>query len=187
MTTAQIVKLAVFFVVSVWLAYFSRASLRLPGSHGFYRFFAWECILGLFLFNAGDWFRRPVSPEQLISWLLLLVSAFLVVHAVDLLRRFGHPDNRRQEAPLIGIEKTTTLVTRGAYRYIRHPLYSSLLFLAWGIVFKRFTWMSGILGVAATGFLVATAKADEMESIRFFGLSYREYMKRTKMFIPFLF
>ncbi len=28
----------------VWL---SRKPLRKPGSHGFYRFFAWEAILGL--------------------------------------------------------------------------------------------------------------------------------------------
>jgi protein-S-isoprenylcysteine O-methyltransferase Ste14 len=186
-TTGQIVKLAFFLLISTWLAYVSRASLRVPRSHGFYRFFAWESILALFLLNVGEWFRDPFSPPQLISWFLLLVSGFLVLQALYLLRRYGRPDSQRRDAPLIGIERTTRLVTRGAYRYIRHPLYSSLLFLAWGILFKHPTWATGILGMVATGLLVATAKADETESIRFFGPSYHQYMKRTKMFIPFLF
>jgi protein-S-isoprenylcysteine O-methyltransferase Ste14 len=41
--------------------------------------------------------------------------------------------------------------------------------------------------MTATLFLIATAKADERECIRFFGVSYQEYMKRTKMFIPYIF
>jgi protein-S-isoprenylcysteine O-methyltransferase Ste14 len=186
-TTGQIVKLALLLLGSAWLAYVSRASLRVPRSHGFYRFFAWECILILFLLNVGEWFRKPFAPAQLISWLLLIVSGFLVLHAVYLLQRFGRPDRRRQDVPVIGIEKTTRLVTQGLYRYVRHPLYSSLLFLAWGIFFKQPTWVASILGIAATGFLVATAKAEETESSRFFGPSYQQYMKQTKMFIPFLF
>ena len=88
---------------------------------------------------------------------------------------------------MLEFERTTTLVTVGAYRYIRHPLYSSLLFLAWGVAFKVPSWLSGLLAVVATLFLVATAKADEAEDIRFFGPAYQEYMKKTKMFIPFLF
>lgn len=187
MATARIVELALFLLVSAGLAYVSRASLRVPRSHGFYRFLAWECILALFLLNVGEWFHDPFSPAQLLSWLLLLVSLYLVLHGVYLLRRFGHPDRRRGGARLIGVERTTRLVTRGVYRYIRHPLYGSLLFLAWGILLKHPTWGAGLLALAATGLLVATARADERESLRFFGTPYREYMKRTRMFVPFVF
>ena len=38
----------------------------------------------------------------------------------------------------------------------------------------------------STLFLFITAFLDERESIRFFGDEYREYMGRTKRFIPFL-
>jgi len=34
---------------------------------------------------------------------------------------------------------------------------------------------------------VATAKVEERKNIRFFGPVYEAYMKRTRMFIPFLF
>jgi protein-S-isoprenylcysteine O-methyltransferase Ste14 len=187
MTIDLAIKLAIFLIVSAWLVYFSRASLRDRRFHGFYRFFAWECILGLFLLNVEKWYWDPFSPLQLVSWFLLFVSLFLVLHGVHLLRRFGMTDAKRQEAPLIGFEKTTRIVTEGAYRYIRHPLYSSLLFLTWGIFCKSPTWLASILALVATLLLVATARADEAECIHFFGPSYRDYMRQTKMFIPFLF
>jgi protein-S-isoprenylcysteine O-methyltransferase Ste14 len=66
-------------------------------------------------------------------------------------------------------------------------MYSSLLFLAWGIFFKAPHWPGGLLALAATLFLVFTARADEAEDIRFFGQAYLDYMKRTKRFVPFLF
>ena len=181
------VKVVVFVAASVGLAAVSRRSLRDARSHGFYRFFAWEAILALILLNLDAWFRDPASWHQIISWCLLLVSLFLVVHGVHLLRRIGKPDEQRVDATLVGFERTSALVTVGAYRYIRHPLYSSLLFLAWGVFFKAPSWSGGLLAAAATLFLVATARIEEGENARFFGPAYEQYRQRSKMFIPFLF
>lgn len=187
MELLAIIKLVCFLVGTAILAYVSRDSLRVPRSHGFYRFFAWAAILGLALLNIDVWFRHPFAWYQLISWLLLIISAVLVIVGVRLLRQRGKPDAQRQDVPLVAFEKTTTLVTTGAYHYIRHPLYSSLFFLAWGIFFKAPSWLGGLLAMVATGFLVATARVEEAENLRFFGEAYRVYMKQTRMFIPYLF
>jgi protein-S-isoprenylcysteine O-methyltransferase Ste14 len=186
MDTLITIKLACFLLGTAGIAYVSRASLAVPRSHGFYRSFAWEAILGLALLNIDVWFRDPFSWHQLISWPLLVISALWVIVGVRLLKQRGAPDARRDDAPLVAFERTTALVTTGAYRYIRHPLYSSLLFLAWGIFFKAPSWLAGLLAAMATLSLVATARVEEAENIRFFGEAYREYMKRTRMFIPFL-
>jgi len=185
--TILIVKSAAFLLATAGLAYVSRASLRQPWSHGFYRFFAWEAILALALLNIEVWFHAPLSWHQIISWLLLIVSGFLVIRGVQLLRKTGKQDSQRDDSPMLQFEKTTALVTTGAYRYIRHPLYSSLLFLAWGIFFKSPSWIGGGLALSATLFLVATARAEEAEDVRFFGPAYEEYIKQTRMFIPYLF
>ena len=180
------VKMSVFVLVSLWLVYISRKPLRQPASHGFYRFFAWEAILALFLLNVDAWFHDAFSWHQIISWILLMASAILVLHAVWLLRKVGQADARRTGEPLYELEKTTELVEVGAYRTIRHPMYTSLLLLAWGIFFKSPSWLAGLLAAAATAFLVMTARAEEAENLRFFGLAYREYMRRTRRFIPYL-
>jgi protein-S-isoprenylcysteine O-methyltransferase Ste14 len=184
--TNLLILLCIFILATVILAYISRASLFHPHAHGFYRFFAWEVILAMFLLNITGWFKNPLTWYQVISWVLLIISIYLVVHSISLLRKIGQPDEARQDAPMIAFEKTTRLVVIGAYKYIRHPLYSSLLFLAWGIFFKSPSWVDGLLALAATGFLIATAKTEETENIGFFGNEYRGYIGKTKMFIPFV-
>ncbi len=182
------VKLIAFLTVSAGLITVSRASLRAPRSHGFYRFFAWECILALFLLNIDVWFQTPFAWHQLISWFLLVVCLGPLILGVRSLRSRGKPVAQREGEPqLLAFEKTSALVTSGIYHYIRHPLYSSLLFLTWGIFFKALTWPGLFLAVAATLLLVATARADEAECLRFFGAPYQEYRKASKRFVPFLF
>ena len=180
-------KVIVFVVVSVGLAWLSRISLRDFRSHGFHRFFFFESILALILLNVDHWFYEPFSIHQIISWLLLITSLFLVIHGSILLHKVGKPDNKRDDPSLIGIEKTTALVTVGAYRYIRHPIYSAGLFGAWGVFFKQPSWVGVSLAMITTFFLTMTAKREEAENIRFFGAAYQSYMKQTKMFIPFFF
>jgi protein-S-isoprenylcysteine O-methyltransferase Ste14 len=180
-------KLILFVTLSAGLLLVSGRSLKVPGSHGFYRFFAWEAMLALTLLNIGVWFSDPLSLRQLISWFFLSVSAVIAVPGFFQLMRHGRPNSLREDPTLMGFEKTSELVTSGIYSSIRHPLYGSLLFLAWGAFLKDITWVSAGLVVGSTVFLVATAKADEVECVRHFGEPYRDYMKRTKMFVPFLF
>ena len=180
-------KVIAFIVASAGLTWVSWPSLRGLRFHGFYRFFAWEAILVLVLLHIELWFHEPFGPNQLISWFLLAVSLFLASQGFLLLRMAGKPDSKRDDSSLVGIEKTTELVTKGAYRYIRHPLYSSLLFGAWGAFFKRPSWLGFLLAMITVFLLAMTAKVEEAENIRFFGAQYRSYMKQTKMFIPFLF
>lgn len=180
-------KWIVFAVVTGMLVFISRASLRDPRSHGFYRFFAWEAIAGLFLSNMEHWFQNPFAWYQIIAWLMLCLCLVPVIWGTVLLIRVGKPVEQRETDPsLLGLEKTTQLVTTGIYKYIRHPLYSSLLLLAWGIFFKRPSWPGGGLAAFASVCLLLTARADEAECIRFFGPEYEAYMKETRRFIPFV-
>lgn len=181
-------KVIIFIAGTLILAYISRASLRSPRAHGFYRFFAWECILVLFLLNLEFWFRNPFAWYQIIAWISLFSSLVPLAFGVYSLRTHGKPvENREGDPSLLAFEKTTKLVTSGIYAYIRHPLYSSLLLLGWGICFKMPSLPALALGGLTTVLLLATAQADETECIRFFGAPYQDYMQRTKRFIPFLF
>jgi protein-S-isoprenylcysteine O-methyltransferase Ste14 len=181
------IELIAFVVLSIPIVYISRASLDHPRSHGFYRFFAWEYILGLAVLNYDVWFRDPFSWHQVISWVLLIAACVPLYFGVRMLVSRGQAVAARAGDPsLLAFEKTSALVTTGIYRYIRHPLYSSLLLLAWGILFKEFSWWGILLAAAATVFLFLTARADEAECISFFGEEYRIYMKKTRRFVPFI-
>ncbi len=172
-------EIIIFILGTLVVVWFSLPSLKQPSSHGFYRFFAWEIILGMAVLQLRVWFAEPFSWHQLISWILLILSFVPLVYGVILLRRTGKPTDQ--------LEATTQLVTTGIYRFIRHPLYASLLLLAWGIFFKSPSLLEGCMAVVTTAFLYATALADENECLHKFGPPYAAYMRKTWRFLPFLF
>ena len=178
---------ATFVIVSSVLLYVSRGAITRPRSHGFYRFFAVECIFGLIWINLPVWGDDPLmEPSQFMAVLLLATSVWLPVHAVRRLRVLGQPSSDRADDTLIGFEKTTQLVTAGAFKYIRHPMYTALLCLAWGVFLQRFTWLALLLVLATTVLLFVTAMREEHECLAHFGEAYRVYMRRTRRFVPYL-
>jgi protein-S-isoprenylcysteine O-methyltransferase Ste14 len=181
------IELFVFAVLSVPVIVLSWRSLLHPRSHGFSRFFAFEAILGLLVTNLPHWFGDALVPRQLVSWALLLASLVCLIWGLALLRQEGGFDPRAELSAAYGWERTAKLVTRGIFRYIRHPMYASLLFLAWGAYLKNATVPALALAVAGTVALFFTARAEEAENLARFGDEYRAYMARTRRFVPYLF
>ncbi len=179
-------EILILLIGTVCLAFLSRRTFRYPNSHGFFRFLAAEAIFALIIVNAAAWFHDAFTARQLISWLLLLGSLVLAVHGFVLLHRLGKPRAANDHSADFAFEKTTTLIRTGAYKYIRHPLYASLLMLTWGAFLKEVTLVALLLAASATAFLAATALAEEQENLVRFGAAYSMYSKTTKRFIPFL-
>lgn len=185
-STSAIVRIAIFILVSCGLIVISWRPLHNLKSHGFYRFFAFEGILVLILVNIPFWLDDPFSVQQLISWFLLVFSLLFVIEGVRLLKVRGGHSQRETGSENLPFEDTVNLVTGGIYGYIRHPMYGSLLLLAWGALFKHISVLGFLLAVVTTVLLVATAKAEERENIAFFGRQYQDYITRSKMFIPYI-
>ncbi len=181
------VRAVIFLLASAGIVRISWTSLRSPRSHGFYRFFAFELITALFLLNAPHWFHEPFSARQLVSWALLLGCIWPVLAGVRLLVTAGRPTAESSDPTQLAFERTTNLVVTGVYRYIRHPMYASLLGLAVGTALKDLSAASLILACAACLFVIAVALAEEREDLAHFGPAYAEYMKTTRRFIPYVF
>lgn len=165
----------IFILLSTFLLAFT---LNRPHRHRFPRFFAFESLLVLVLLNAKGWFLKPLSLRQLVSWIFLAGSLALAIHGFRLLRIAGNPKD--------DIEETTQLVTTGAYRYIRHPVYCSLFLGGVGAFLKTPSFLGLIVLLMVAGFVFMTGKIEEDENMKRFGEKYRTYMETTKMFIPFL-
>ena len=171
-------ELIVFVLGAAGLTFVFRRYLTRPGRHEFWRLWAFVGLLGLVGLSARGWFVDAARPRQLLSWILLVLSAGLAAVAGRQLRGGGRPER--------GIEPTTILVTEGIYRHLRHPLYLSLLLLAAGVWLKSVSWAST---VAAAGTVLAigqTIRAEENELEAQFGQAYRDYRDRVKGIIPWL-
>lgn len=163
----------VFIILFSWFL-----SLKYKRYHAIARFFVFESILILFLLNYRSWFTQPFSPVHILSWLFLLAAIWPVTDGFLTLTRYGKHDGN--------FENTSELVKIRIYKLIRHPLYLSLFLLGTGIMLKDPGRVQLILGLVNAIGVYFTARIEETEMIEKFGESYREYMKETKMFIPFL-
>jgi protein-S-isoprenylcysteine O-methyltransferase Ste14 len=172
-------KIFIFALLALLIFLEFKRSLRSLRTHGFYMFFAFEALLALLFFNINFLFEGAFSWHGMLSWIFLAVSALLAISGFYGLKKYGEP--------VEGWEETTHLISEGIFRYIRHPLYTSLSLLAIGIFLKNITIPSSITFFVATLFLVAASLVEEKENITKFGSAYREYAKTSKRYIPFVF
>jgi protein-S-isoprenylcysteine O-methyltransferase Ste14 len=77
------------------------------------------------------------------------------------------------------------LVTSGLYRYVRHPMYTSIFLYALGQVLVVPNWIVGPANLVAFFVLFAVrVQPEERMMADKFGDQYRNYLVRTKRLIP---
>ena len=187
MNLLSVVQLVAFIVGTIFIVFISRKSLQSLKFHGFYRFFVFEFTLVLLLLNIPHWFDYPFTVQQIVSWILLFISILFLVQSFYFFKKVGSSKYREIESGNFNFENTTKLIKEGIYKYIRHPMYGSLLFLDLGAMLKNISVTTVSIAFAAVLFVVLTARVEEKENIKYFGQDYKNYMKRSKMFIPFVF
>lgn len=121
---------------------------------------------------SGQWLGQWHEVAALI---LTLVGAIFGVAGVWVLGRnrtiFPEPRAR------------SVLIQHGIYRWVRHPLYTSVMMLsgAWGIWVRSYPALVG--SVCLMLFLVLKSRTEEVLLLKRFP-EYAEYRNRTPAFIP---
>ena len=115
-----------------------------------------------------------------IGILIFLISGFIVILARYQLKQFG--------SGILTIEDSHQLITTGIFKYIRHPIYTGGVL---GIIGFYCAFQSVVVLIAASiiYFVILRHRLifEEKILIDEFGDQYREYMKRTKRLIPYLY
>ena len=78
-----------------------------------------------------------------------------------------------------------TLITSGPYRWIRHPMYTSVLLAAAAAAWNSFETVDALLWVALLGVLLGKAAIEERALVRRFP-DYQDYRLRTTRLVPWL-
>jgi protein-S-isoprenylcysteine O-methyltransferase Ste14 len=77
-----------------------------------------------------------------------------------------------------------TLVTRGPYRWVRHPFYDCMALVALSAGLMAANWFVLVSGVAVFSLLAARTATEEAKLLERFGDPYRAYRMRTGRFLP---
>ncbi len=144
----------------------------------------WGILLVMLSFACIWAFVRPVgfvkSPESLIASMILgppsVTLAWMATRHLDKQWRF--------EAALSEDHK---LITTGPYRWVRNPIYASMLGMLLATGFAKTWWPLLVAGVIF--FLIGTeirVRAEERLLAERFGEEFDQYKATTAAYIPFL-
>ncbi len=111
------------------------------------------------------------------------VVVFLIGAAVGLAAIYAHPRGNFNIRP--DIKEECMLIRHGIYRYIRHPMYTSVMAMGAGIALLRSDAVMWTMWAALATVLTLKAKREE----RFWSerdACYHDYMRNSKRFIPYI-
>lgn len=140
-------------------------------------------VAALHFTGARGWLRA-VHGYQAHSILLGAVGAAIVLVGVGLAvyariyigRNWGMPMSRKEEPEL---------VTSGPYPYVRHPIYTGIVLAILGsAIGLSVLW--GIMLIVFAPYFVYSARREEELMREQFPVEYPQYMRTTKMIVPFL-
>lgn len=140
-----------------------------------YLFYA-QIILLLLLFYFGDFssiFTNGLLTVPFIFGLILALWAYYNMGS-NIYSPFPQP------------RKSSQIVERGPYKYIRHPMYAGLLLISLVLFLSKANFLSFFTFVVF--FYVINEKASlEEKLLTQLHSQYTTYASKTKMFIPFLY
>lgn len=116
-------------------------------------------------------------PLGATGTLLVLLGVGLAIYArVHLGRNWGMPMSRKAEPEL---------VTGGPYAFVRHPIYTGIILAMLGsAIGESIFWALPL--VLFTPYFFYSARREEDLMCEQFPAVYQDYMRRTKMILPFV-
>ena len=97
----------------------------------------------------------------------------------------SHVDLGDNWSVTLEIDAKHRLVTRGVYRLLRHPMYTSFFVSGLGQALLLANWIAGPAALVAVAVLVLVRLPnEEAMMIEAFGDEYRDYMRRTGGVVP---
>jgi protein-S-isoprenylcysteine O-methyltransferase Ste14 len=138
-------------------------------------------LAGLFVYlvepRAMDWAALPVPrPLRWAGIALAVLAAALVTWT---LRSLG-----KSLTDTVVTRREHTLVTRGPYRWVRHPFYVSVTLFIAGFAVAATNGFFLLFGAAVLALIGLRTRTEEAKLEERFGEVYREYKARTGAFVP---
>lgn len=127
------------------------------------------------------WTFQPTAQLHLVGAILLALGFLVSLSArISLGANWAHGAEYQ-------IVKKQELVTSGIYKYVRHPIYAGLFLALVGVEILAHSYLVIPAGVLFVIGAYKQSKKEEDLLTKHFGSKYTNYVKKSKMFIPFLY
>ena len=140
-------------------------------------------MIGRWLFAGYPAYDLPLGVE-LFRWILLFGGVAVLLASLgqyDLGLFSGLKQLNEQRSVGHAAQLQEQLQTGGIHRFVRHPLYSALFLLLWGVSDTPFGLATAVF---ASIYLLFGTYSEEKKLIALYGQSYQEYREDVSAFVP---
>jgi protein-S-isoprenylcysteine O-methyltransferase Ste14 len=142
-------------------------------------------IFACLLLGPGEWFGHGILSERFVPKSPWIKLAGLAIAASGVFFAcWSRSVLGRNWSSVVQLKQEHELVSRGPYRYVRHPIYSGLLLAFAGTAIKVGDWR----GMLAVAIVLASfwrkLRMEERWLAEQFGPAYSDYVARTKALVP---
>ena len=135
-------------------------------------------------FTVSSWSKFALLHHR-TAW---FAAGILILLAGSLLRRYCFRTLGRYFTANVRVQADQPVIENGPYRLVRHPSYTGGMIMYLGTGLALTNWLSALILVGMGALTYAyRVRVEERALEIFIGLPYREYMQRTKRFVPFVF
>jgi len=179
------VKYGAYSVCTLYIVWWLKGAIRRRETHEV------TMALGAWLFitlcfesfgrisSLSYWTVEPTTATNVLGFVFLGVSGLIFLITSHTMRRKGKPKK--------GWEQTTELIEIGIFSVVRHPIYFASLLAILGVLLLKISLFSIVVTPAAGVLFFLSAWYEDRYDERKFGPKYRQYRKRTHLFIPFVY
>ncbi len=124
---------------------------------------------------------KPFFPEFTFNYSNLLSLIFLMLGLIVILISFRLFKKEKTTINPINIEKASSLVTKGIFKYSRNPMYLGMLLILISIGIK-FNFYGGVFIVAMFFFFITYFQIlpEEKAMLKLFGKDFIKYKRKTR-------
>lgn len=123
------------------------------------------------------WSRWPLPAA--VRW---LGAGLGIVSGIGMYWTLSHLD--RNLTDTTHVRQNARLITSGPYRYVRHPMYATLLLMTVGVSLLIASGFLLLCGIVTVVLLAIRVPEEERQLAARFGDDYRTYQARTGRFFP---
>ena len=157
---------------------------------------AFGYILGFLVFVAGIpalmWWVSgrnltwvPPLPLAIISIVLMFLGLALSIWSIVYMKNVGK-GNPMDAFNHEGAPRTSQLMTDGPYKICRNPMLLGVFLYYLGVVIFLHSWQAIVIFAAYIAIMMVQVSREEKRLESDFGEAYKEYKKKTKKLIPFI-
>jgi len=177
--------------VLIWGAGFIRSGIKWDNIYTFSEGLLDAILLRLFLFFGIGSLTIYILEPRLMQWSEFTCPLYIRIigiplGAISLVLLFLEIKTLGENfSPTLKISISHRLITTGIYRWVRHPMYMTLILIWVAFVLLSANWFIAIWGFLAYALIIVwRLPKEEKMLIDYFGDDYLEYMERTGKLFP---